>query len=292
MPRNEDMGEIVPFVFNHDEEHTPIRVLSIGDKPWFVGADVCRALGLDDNRVAIRKLRSDEKGGYPIPTPGGPQQMVIIDERGLTRLVMRSDRPQAEAFKDWIVREVVPSIRHTGKYELPVAEKKLCQPELLAAVNAIHGEVASMNVRISGIEVQLGNRRGNFSQQAERYALEGVAKYNNCECPYCDDVVIVTTHGRPLPNACIHHGNGNRRDVRPTNCMPSCDDCHERIHNPNRPDHIPSHEAYSVAVSFHRKLRQKAAQIRPSSKSIKPWDFRGFTQADMGFPKIGKKHSA
>lgn len=48
-------------------------------------------------------------------TPGGRQQIIIIDEVGLYSLVLRSKLPAAEAFQEWVVAEVIPSIRKTGK---------------------------------------------------------------------------------------------------------------------------------------------------------------------------------
>ena len=275
-------AEIVRFVFNHDDEETPIRATVREGDPWFVGADVCRGLGVANGPDAMRRLKAKQKGIVLIDTPGGPQRMIVISESGLFLLAMRSDKERARHFQDWLAEEVLPTLRRTGKYELTQKiESAPCQSQLLEAINAL-------NDRLGGIEVKLGDGRKNFSAQALRYAFEGVAKHNNGECPYCD-TVIVTKDGKPLDNACAHHGNFNRRDTRPQNCMPSCRDDHERIHNPHRPDHIPEHEAVSVAISFHRTLRRKAALIRPPKPLQNPWDFRAFIQADMGFPQLIKK---
>jgi len=280
-------AEIIPFVFNHDDEETPIRVLRLDGVLWLAGPDTCRALGLKNTRTSLQKLEPDEKGVYRLDTPGGPQQMVIINEDGLTRLVMRSDKERARAFQNWIIKDVIPAIRKTGRYELPSAPSGPQEPALLEALRKMEAKLID---RIGGIEGQLASRWKNFSAQAIRYAFEGAAKYNNCECPYCD-TVIVTKHGKPLGNAEVHHGNFNRRDNRPQNCMPACRDCHERVHNPKHPDHIPEHEAVSVAVTFHRDLRRKAGRIRPPTKAVNTWDFRAFTQADMGFPQVIRKRA-
>ena len=42
--------------------------------------------------------------------------MVIINEPGLYRLIMRSDKPEAKRFQQWVFREVLPQIRKTGAY--------------------------------------------------------------------------------------------------------------------------------------------------------------------------------
>jgi prophage antirepressor-like protein len=87
-----------------------IRVIRRDGEPWFVLNDVCHVLGLTSPHVAARKLRESEKGWYPIPTLGGPQETAVISEHRLYRLVMRSDKQEARSFQDWVVGEVLPSV--------------------------------------------------------------------------------------------------------------------------------------------------------------------------------------
>ena len=66
------------------------------------------------------------KGGrYKIPTPGGPQEMVSINEAGLYNLIFRSIKPEARAFKRWITHEVLPAIRRNGRYDAEGAGEML-----------------------------------------------------------------------------------------------------------------------------------------------------------------------
>lgn len=44
--------------------------------------------------------------------------MTVINESGLYSVILRSDKPEAKAFKRWVTNEVLPSIRRTGRYEL------------------------------------------------------------------------------------------------------------------------------------------------------------------------------
>jgi prophage antirepressor-like protein len=273
------MSAIVPFVFKHGEDKTPIRAILIDNDGWFVNADVCSALGVEDSRVAIRKLKPYQKGEYRIPTPGGPQMMTIISESGLYKLAMRSDKPQAEPFQDWIAEEVIPSIRRTGRYELA---SSMPEPDLLAAINRV-------DARLGRIEVKLDDGRRNFPPTAVRYVGEGNAKHENCECIYCRIVPVVTQYGEPLDTCNEHHVDGNKANKSQDNLTLPCIECHKRITNKNRPDHIPSHLATAIAVAFHDKLKQKARQIRPPSATAGLWDFRGATQVDMGFPQAAKQ---
>ena len=88
-------------------------------EPWFVAADVCRALGLGNSSMAVSKLDDDEKMTLSLTDShsnqrGGAQMATIINEPGLYALVLSSRKPEAKAFKRWITHEVIPSIRKTG----------------------------------------------------------------------------------------------------------------------------------------------------------------------------------
>lgn len=93
-----------------------VRMVMRGDEPWWVLADVCRVLEIKNSRDVVGRLDDDEKGVGQIDTPGGPQEMTIINESGLYSVILRSDKPQAKAFKRWVTHEVLPSIRKTGGY--------------------------------------------------------------------------------------------------------------------------------------------------------------------------------
>lgn len=93
-----------------------VRVVECEGEPWFVAKDVCECLELTDVSKTISLLDDDEKGTNSIRTPGGEQQMLVVSEPGLYSLILRSRKPEAKAFKRWIIHEVVPSIRKRGLY--------------------------------------------------------------------------------------------------------------------------------------------------------------------------------
>ena len=108
-------------IFNHPE-FGDVRVVEIDGKIFFVGRDVAVALGYSKPNDAIRIHVPDKyKGVCEIETPGGKQNVVVINEAGLYKLVMRSKLPNAEKFSDWTCEEVLPSIRKTGMYIDPNA---------------------------------------------------------------------------------------------------------------------------------------------------------------------------
>ena len=98
-------------------------------EPWFVAADIARALGYNDADQAIRRhCKGVTKA--PVETTGGMQRASIIPERDVYRLVMRSKLESAERFEEWVVGEVLPSIRKHGGY---LAGQEQDAPELIMA---------------------------------------------------------------------------------------------------------------------------------------------------------------
>lgn len=93
-----------------------VRTIIRDGEPWFVAADVCRALDVDS--TATRRLDDDEKGLHSTQTLGGEQNMTIVNEPGLYSLVLGSRKPEAKAFKRWITHDVIPAIRRHGMYAI------------------------------------------------------------------------------------------------------------------------------------------------------------------------------
>ncbi len=91
-------------------------IYGTGGELRFVAADVLDVLGLD--RKALERLDGDEKGVSSFHTPGGQQDMTVVNESGLYSLILGSRKPQAKAFKRWVTHEVIPSIHRTGSYSV------------------------------------------------------------------------------------------------------------------------------------------------------------------------------
>mgnify|MGYP000638518701 FL=1 len=117
------MNQIVAFDF---ESHNVRVVLGQDGEPMFVAADLLSTLNLD--RKALERLDDDEKGVSSIHTPGGQQEMTVVNESGLFNLVLGSRKPEAKRFKRWVTHEVLPSIRKTGSYAMPGAIAALPAP--------------------------------------------------------------------------------------------------------------------------------------------------------------------
>ncbi|WP_454903345.1 BRO-N domain-containing protein [Variovorax gossypii] len=111
------MSNIVPFTF----DGTNIRALEIDGEPYFVGKDVAEALGYADASTAIRSHCKGVQKLHPLQTGGGVQEMRVLSEPDVLRLIVNSTLPAAERFERWVFEEVLPSIRKTGSYTAPRA---------------------------------------------------------------------------------------------------------------------------------------------------------------------------
>ena len=97
----------------------PVRIHMMNGEPWFVAADVGRVLGMTNIRKNLADMREDWKGVTESYTLGGQQEVTIICEAAVYKLAFRSNKPEAEAFTEWVAGEVLPSIRKTGAYIAP-----------------------------------------------------------------------------------------------------------------------------------------------------------------------------
>lgn len=97
-----------------------VRIILQNNEPWFVAKDVCNCLGIGDTSKATSRLDVDEKGTNSIPTPGGHQILLTVNEYGLYSLVLSSRKPEAKEFKRWITHDVLPSLRKYGTYSVDI----------------------------------------------------------------------------------------------------------------------------------------------------------------------------
>lgn len=128
-------------IFKNDE-FGDVRVVIIGDNPWFVGKDVAEILGYTKARNAIAAhVDADDalKWGV-IDNVGREQVTTIINESGLYSLILSSKLPTAKRFKRWVTSEVLPAIRRHGLYAV---DEVLENPDMLiSALTSLKAERA------------------------------------------------------------------------------------------------------------------------------------------------------
>ncbi len=130
-----------------------IRAVSENGEPWFVAKDVCDALGIARQQDSTRHLDDDERGECLVDTPSGKQSMVVVNEPGFYRLILKSRKPEAKAFKRWVTHEVLPAIRRTGGY---IAAKPDETPEeiMARALLVANDTMARQRERIEGLAAE------------------------------------------------------------------------------------------------------------------------------------------
>ena len=113
--------ETKSFIIFENPEFGSIRTIELDGEPWMVGKDVAIVLGYGDTDQALRRHVDDEdKLTRNFDGSGQNRSMTIINESGLYSLVLSSKLPAAKKFKRWVTKEVLPSIRKTGGYNMPI----------------------------------------------------------------------------------------------------------------------------------------------------------------------------
>ena len=134
-----------------------IRTTGTSEEPLFCLADICRVLDL---QVTPTKNRLKQDGVTlikVIDSLGREQEATFVSEQNLYKVIMRSDKPQAEPFQDWVCGEVLPSIRKTGGY---TAQQPLSPSELIL-------RLAQMNVENERKMKELSDNQQRLESEIE-----------------------------------------------------------------------------------------------------------------------------
>ena len=115
-----------------------IRAIMSDDVPLFVGLDVAKALDYKNPNEAVREhVRDKHKQTVKVQTPGGAQNVIMIDEPGVYSLIFRSKQERAEQFTDWVYSEVLPALRRTGQYSMGQHNFKLTKTDYFKAMRMV-----------------------------------------------------------------------------------------------------------------------------------------------------------
>ena len=131
-------------IFNN-EEFGSVRTITKDNEPMFCLVDVCKALELEQvSRVKSRLKEDGVTNSKVIDRLGREQEATFINESNLYKVIFQSRKPSAERFTDWVTSEVLPSIRRTGSYAIPMSTGE--QIQLLAQGNV------ELNQRVDKVE--------------------------------------------------------------------------------------------------------------------------------------------
>ena len=145
------------FMFGANEVRTVYRG---EDEFFFVASDVARILGYDDANRMIRMLDDDEVVFESITTKGSNRhgeferevEAALITEPGLYQCIFNSKLDEAVAFRKWVKKEVLPSLRKYGTYTLgqEVETLRLQLADKDAVIAQKDAEIAKKDERIEG----------------------------------------------------------------------------------------------------------------------------------------------
>ena len=117
---------IIEKVFHYEENE--ITVIKCRDEIWFRGKDIAKALGYEKTRNAILKHVNDYDKSIledlrRAPFKNEQRGSIFINESGLYSLIFGSRLESARVFKRWVTKDVLPSIRKTGRYDYCINHK-------------------------------------------------------------------------------------------------------------------------------------------------------------------------
>lgn len=142
---------IIPF--QNTDLGFSVRTVTINDEPWFVGKDICAALGYTNETDAMNRHCKGVVKRYPLQTPGGVQEVRVINEPDMMRLICGSKLESAQRFEAWVFEEVLPSIRKSGGYMVSRPEET---PEqiMARAVLLAHDTIKRKDEHIHQLEAE------------------------------------------------------------------------------------------------------------------------------------------
>ena len=164
-------GKCSNFVFEGNDVR--VKVDEKGD-PWFVAKDAAGALGLVRSSRTLDRIPVDWKGVESFITPGGMQELQVVNEKGLYKLAFRSNKDAADRFTNWVVSEVLPSIRKTGSYSTDqgygdIEDTKVAgivralvdSQKALKQIKAVESKVIDFEDKVIDVEKKVDRLRGD-----------------------------------------------------------------------------------------------------------------------------------
>ncbi|MDH0745759.1 BRO family protein [Pseudomonas sp. GD03842] len=229
--------------------------------PWFVANDIAVALGYVKPENAVARHC---KAATTTPKQGGGF-MTIIPERDVYRLVMKSNLPAAERFEEWVVAEVLPSIRKTGSYQRPMTPGEQLLAQAQAVIN-IERQQAEQQVALERIESRVS------SVEQVRYLDSRPAGFESMTCirerinlrhgipPWVINAVMRDVPGAPLPFAMVRSKHADE-GAQPYAIWPIADIT-------RRFDRFVGECTYVTAErATHPEIRQGRFKIRPRASA-------------------------
>ena len=143
------MSNLSVFEF---QSHAVRTIIDERGEPLFVGKDVCAVLGYTNAADAMRRHCKGVAFHYPLQTQGGTQEMRVLTEPDVMRLIVGSKLPQAEAFERLVFEDILPTIRKTGSYTTrPAIPDHPTMADLQKQARQSRGLTDNMETRVAAL---------------------------------------------------------------------------------------------------------------------------------------------
>lgn len=170
---NDSQTEIIPII-NFEYTGHKVRTIYKDGEVWFVAKDICELLSIKDTSMALSRLDKADTSSTGISSGGQIREMSIVNESGLYDLLLDSRKKEAKDFRRWVTKDVLPSIRKTGKYEIHGLEN-LSEEEKR---RIIRDEILKRNPIISAEAKRLGvGRTDDKKENSIQFAMFHNAGY-------------------------------------------------------------------------------------------------------------------
>lgn len=179
------MNHIMPFNFQSQDVRA---IIGENGEPWFVAKDVCEILGYVDAPKAVKqhcKYAKILKNDNPSFLEISPRGLLIINEADLYRLVIRSTKPAAQKFEQWVMEEVLPSIRKTGSFTAGTSKFDV----LIAALQGMKELEEKQNRQLT-IQAEQQKQLDSLSEKVNQtaggtgyYSIVAYSKIIGARCP-------------------------------------------------------------------------------------------------------------
>lgn len=165
------MSALIPFQFENKE----IRVVTDENgEPLFVGKDICTALGYCNQTDAMNTHCKGVAKRYPLQTAGGMQEMRVLSEPDVLRLIVNCSLSSAQAFERLVFEEILPSIRKTGSYSAPASKTRSARTPDLALAAIRTAKAMQMNLASAAVICARFPQLGEQAQQTIFAKIVGI----------------------------------------------------------------------------------------------------------------------
>lgn len=161
MHDTQNNGSNLPAVFSYGEK-TQLTALQLNEQYWFKASDICFVLGIKkSNDIIRRQIDDDEKMRLKVAPSN--QAAYFVNESGMYALILRSNKPEAKAFRKWVTGTVLPELRKNGSFGIKADQPKITGMDIrykvqqrFSAASKLAGSIAEMCRRI-GISASMGS---------------------------------------------------------------------------------------------------------------------------------------